>query len=135
MLWKSCSKFNFLQVFHSMFCKKIDILAVAKEKLCIATIFIRGIKHLEIVIDIEYQYYQTIFRYKKAFLRFGCLCSNATVALILNDSLANSTFHSCTLRIDFIYSGIRAKTTKTEESFFVSKYGLIVLIFDIYDYL
>ena len=62
-----------------MFCKKIDILAVAKEKLCIATIFIRGIKHLEIVIDIEYQYYQTIFRYKKAFLRFGCLCSNATV--------------------------------------------------------
>ena len=62
-----------------MFCKKIDILAVAKEKLCIATIFIRGIKHLEIVIDIKYQYYQTIFRYKKAFLRFGCLCSNATV--------------------------------------------------------
>ena len=33
------------------------------------------------------------------------------------------------------YSGIRAKTTKTEESFFVSKYGLIVLIFDIYDHL
>ena len=33
------------------------------------------------------------------------------------------------------YSGIRAKTTKTEDSFFVSKYGLIVLIFDIYDYL
>ena len=59
--------------------KKIDILAVAKEKLCIATIFIRGIKHLEIVIDIKYQYYQTIFRYKKAFLRFGCFCSNATV--------------------------------------------------------
>ena len=63
-----------------MFCKKIDILAVAKEKLCIATIFIRLINHLEIVIDIKYQYYQTIFRYKKAFLRFGCLCSNATVA-------------------------------------------------------
>merc|ERR1712198_433235 len=79
MLRKSCSKFNFLQVFHSMFCKKIDILAVTKEKLCIATIFIRGIKHLEIVIDIKYQYYQTIFRYKKAFLRFGCLCSNASV--------------------------------------------------------
>ena len=33
------------------------------------------------------------------------------------------------------YSGIRAKTTKTEESFFVSKYGLIVLIFHVYDYL
>ena len=81
MLWKSCSKFNFLQVFHSMFCKKIDILAVAKEKLCIATIFIRLINHLEIVIDIKYQYYQTIFRYKKAFLRFGCLCSNATVVM------------------------------------------------------
>ena len=80
MLWKSCSKFNFLQVFHSMFCKKIDILAVAKEKLCIATIFIRLINHLEIVIDIKYQYYQTIFRYKKAFLRFGCFCSNATVS-------------------------------------------------------
>ena len=81
MLWKSCSKFNFLQVFHSMFCQKIDILAVAKEKLCIATIFIRLIDHLEIVIDIKYQYYQTIFRNKKAFLRFGCLCSNATVHL------------------------------------------------------
>ena len=64
-----------------MFCKKIDILAVAKEKSCIATIFIRLINHLEIVIDIKYQYYQTIFRYKKAFLRFGCLCSNATVVM------------------------------------------------------
>ena len=51
------------------------------QNVTIATIFIRLINHLEIVIDIKYQYYQTIFRYKKAFLRFGCLCSNATVGL------------------------------------------------------
>ena len=94
MLWKSCSKFNFLQVFHSMFCKKIDILAVAKEKLCIATIFIRLINHLEIVIDIKYQYYQTIFRYKKAFLRFGCLCSNATVLVSVSKKVETGQYRN-----------------------------------------
>ena len=45
-------------------------------------------------------------------------------------------FHSYTcLALPNRYSGIGAKTTKTEESFFVAEYGLIVLIFDIYDYL
>ena len=51
------------------------------------------------------------------------------VVIIAESFMKKSVFPGAPL-----YSGIGAKTTKTEESFFVSKYGLIVLIFDIYNY-
>ena len=71
------------------------------QNVTIATIFIRLINHLELVIDIKYQHYQTIFRYKKAFLRFGCFCSNATVAIanLVND-LSKFIMKSYVFRID-----------------------------------
>ena len=49
------------------------------QNVTIATIFIQGINPLEMDIHMKYQYYQTIFRYIKAYIRFGCLCSNGTV--------------------------------------------------------
>ena len=32
ILWENCSKFDFKQISHNMYCKNIDSLAVAKEK-------------------------------------------------------------------------------------------------------
>ena len=52
------------------------------QEVTMATVFIRGINHFEIDIDIKYQYNQTIFRYIKGYIRFDCLCSNGTVAFL-----------------------------------------------------
>ena len=89
------------------------------QNVTIATIFIRLINHLEIVIDIKYQYYQTIFRYKKAFLRFGCLCSNATVALgvFIDLKKAFDTVDHTILLEKMKFYGVRGETAKLLESY------------------